>query len=692
MNEKRLKYIFYFSSAILLVLMLFLSKNAGISCDEVLHYDQSVSVYNYFASHGKNQSALNTPVTNLKYYGQSYDNIVTVLIKWFKIRDIYSFRHLMSSFAGWMAILVTALFAIWLADYKAGILVLFLFAVSPTFIGHSQNNLKDIPFALAYISATYFTLKFLVSDRKHFYINSLFLIASIAFSISIRAGGLLSICYLFLFFIIFSFFKFISDNKVDIVEIRNKFLCICFIAVISWLLSILLWPYALQSPVKNVIESYRVMAHFPSTFRQIFEGKFEWSDLGPWYYLPKSMLITFPVIVLTGFVLFFVLFVVFLRTKHDYAKALLFVLVVFSILFQIVFVVYEKSNLYSSWRQFLFIYPGIVLLASIGYCRLYEYLRQGYFKSVMVVLICMLSLHPLKFMLKNPEFYYLYYNQIVGGLKGAYSNYETDYYYVSQTDASKWLLDYLKKKDNRRKIKVCATYPVEWQFRNHPEIETSYFRYEERSQSDWDYAIVANRYISPFQLRNNIWPPANAIHVIYADKVPVGAVLERKSKDDYAGYVALNKGDFREAMDHFEKALKIDDHDAMIFYNFGAALYNDGQYLKADSLLKRGLEINPDFELILMYLGYIARSQQRRDEAISYYQRVIEADKKYFEAYVGISELLMDKDVKKAREILTACLNLNPRYKPAIIALADTFRNSDPDIAKKYDDLANTIR
>jgi tetratricopeptide (TPR) repeat protein len=172
----------------------------------------------------------------------------------------------------------------------------------------------------------------------------------------------------------------------------------------------------------------------------------------------------------------------------------------------------------------------------------------------------------------------------------------------------------------------------------------------------------------------------------------VGAVLERKSKDDYAGYVALSKGNFRDAVDHFEKALKLDDRDAMIFYNFGAALYNEGQYLKADSLLKRGLEINPDFELILMYLGNIARSQQRRDEAISYYQRVIEADKKYFEAYVGISELLMDKDVKKAREILTACLNLNPRYKPAIIALADTFRNSDPDIAKKYDELAKTIK
>jgi hypothetical protein len=51
----------------------------------------------------------------------------------------------------------------------------------------------------------------------------------------------------------------------------------------------------------------------------------------------------------------------------------------------------------------------------------------------------------------------------------------------------------------------------------------------------------------------------------------------------------------------------------------------------------------------------------------------------------------MDKDVKRARKLLTTCLDINPRYKPAIIAMADTYRNSDPDIAKKYDELANTI-
>ena len=66
---------------------------------------------------------------------------------------------------------------------------------------------------------------------------------------------------------------------------------------------------------------------------------------------------------------------------------------------------------------------------------------------MLVILIVLLSVHPLKFMIANPPYFYLYYNQFVGGLKGAYANYETDYYYVSQTEASEWLIDYLKDKN-----------------------------------------------------------------------------------------------------------------------------------------------------------------------------------------------------------------------------------------------------
>ena len=114
--------------------------------------------------------------------------------------------------------------------------------------------------------------------------------------------------------------------------------------------------------------------------------------------------------------------------------------------------------------------------------------------------------------------------------------------------------------------------------------------------SDWDYAIVANRYISPFQLKNNIWPPKNAIHIIYADKVPICAVLERRSKDDLNGSNALTEGKTDQAMQYLEKALKTDDCDEMIYYNFATALYNGGFFQKSDSVLKLGLKVNPDFE------------------------------------------------------------------------------------------------
>lgn len=685
MNEKRLKYIFYIASALLLILMLFLSKNAGISCDEVLHYDHSVSVYNYFATHGEDQSALNTPVTNLKYYGQSYDDITTFIIKWFGIDDVYSFRHLVSSVAGWLAVFITGLFAIWLTGYRTGILVLILYAVSPTFLGHSQNNLKDIPFALAYISAIFFMLKFLKKGKEN-HLNLILLIISISFSISIRAGGLILICYLFLFLLLYYFYIYFRENKIDISQFRTKFLMICGISVISWFLSILLWPYALQAPIKNMIESYKVMAHFPSTFRQIFEGKVQWSDQMPWYYLPKSMMITIPVVVLTGLALF----VAFFRLKRDTDSAFRYGIILFTILFPLLFVVYEKSNVYSSWRQFLFLYPGIILVSSTGYYYCFEFFRSKYLKWGWIIFIVVLSIHPIKFMAKNPQFYYLYYNQFTGGLKGAYGNYETDYYFVSQTTASEWLIDYLNRTD-LGKVKVKATYSVKWQFRKHPEIETSYFRFEERSMSDWDFAIITNRYISPFKLKNKIWPPDDALHIVYADGVPVCAVIKRKTKDDYYGYVALDEGKNEQAVAYFENAVKNDDRDEMIFYNFGAALYNTGKYQKADSILKKGLELNPDFEPILMYLGNIARTQNKNDEAIGYYEKVIRADIKYFEAYVELSRLLTDKNVENARKLLMKCLSMNAKYKPAIIALADTYRKSNPDIAKKYDELAGRM-
>jgi len=687
MKNRKLKYFFYTFSALLLFIMILMSRDAGISCDDVLHYDHSLVVYDYFATHGEDKSAIETPVTHLRYYGQSYDNVVTILIKWLGIDDVYSFRHLMSSLAGWLTIFVTALFGIWLWGYGTGTLILILFAFSPTFIGHSLNNLKDVPFALSYISGIFLTLRLLPSEKKIVWYEVLLLIVSIAFSISIRAGGILLICYLLFFFFVIRIYRYAAEGKFDIKLDGLKLIILILISASAYILGIILWPYALQSPVKNVLESYRVMAHFPDTFRQIFEGRNEWSDFMPWYYLPKSMAITIPVIVLAGTVFF----ILFLKKIREEGKGLIYVLLIFSLFFPIVFVIIQKSNLYSSWRQFLFLYPVVILIAATGIRFLIVGIKEKSWRMWVIVILSLIVLHPVKFMMKNHPYHYLYYNQLVGGLKGAHGKYETDYYYVSQTEASEWLIDYLEEK-GIDSASVGATYPVKWSFRNNPGIRTFYFRHEERSQYDWDYAIIANRYIHPFQLKNKIWPPGDAIHTIYADDVPIGIVLERKNKDDYLGYRAVEEGRSAEAITHFETALKFNDKDEMIFYNFARALYNEGFYEKADSALKAGLEINPFCEPVLMYLGNIAKARNNSVNAIEYYERLINYNRKYFQAYVELAGLYIREDLQKGRRLLKDCLKLNPGYRPAIIALGDTYRETDPEIADKYYKMADSIK
>jgi len=686
MKETRLKYIFLASSVFLLIVMLFLSSNAGISCDEVLHYHQSEAVYNYFATHGADQAALQTPVNHLKYYGQSFDNFVTIIIRWAGIDDVFRFRHLMSSLAGWLTIFITALLAVWLSGYRAGILVILLFAVSPTFFGHTQNNLKDIPFALGYIISVYFTLKILLPEKRVRFYEILLLILSISFTISIRAGGLLLICYLFLFFFICLGYRYFSNGRIDWSDTWKKSIILILVAGVSFFLSVLLWPFGLQAPVKNMFASLHFMSHFPGTFREIFEGRTEWSDFMPWYYLIKYMAITIPVIVLAGTLVF----IPFIKRIVANGKTLAWLFLAFTIVFPILLVIIGRSNIYSGWRQFLFIYPPVIVVSAAGFSFLLDFLKNRYAKCILFAALFILAIHPVRYMAHNKACFYLYYNQFAGGLKGAYGNYETDYYYTGQTEASKWLIDYLttNKIDS---AKVIATFPVDWHFRNIPSVKTSYCRYEERSQFDWDYAISTNRYISPFMLKAGSWPPSNAIHVVYADSIPVCAVLKRKSKEDFLGYKSLEEHRSSDAVLHFNEALKIDNSDEMIFYNFARALYNEGEFLKADSALKKGLEINPASEPILMYLGNISATRKDTGSAEKYYKELINVNRKYFDAYVELAKLTEGKDVRKARQLLRSCLNIKPDFKPALKSLADTYRKSDPGIAEKYDKLVNSI-
>jgi tetratricopeptide (TPR) repeat protein len=688
MGEKKLKTIFRILALVMLVSLLLISRDAGISGDEEVHYKQSEMVYNYFSSLGADKSSLDTPKTHLQYYGQSFDNLVTVLIHWFGIEDIYGFRHLMCSLAGWLTILVTALFAAWFSGYGAAIFVLILFAVSPTFLGHSQNNLKDIPFALAYISSVYFSVKLVCAEGKPSRQTILWLILSIGFAIGIRVGGFLVVFYLGFFMFLKTVLDWMKQKSLDPKQLKKFLLLFCGISIGGYLFGLITWPYALQNPLLNIWKSYQVMTNFPTSVRQIFEGRFDWSEFHPWYYLPKYMVITIPIIVFVGVAAFL------LNRRKNYTsdQSIQLLLLAFTILFPLVFVILKKSNLYGVWRHFLFVYPGIILIAALGFHAFFVRFRHRIVRIGAIVLLLVLSFHPAKFMVANHPYYYLYYNQFVGGLKGAYGNYETDYYYHSMRKGAEWLQDYLKNKPRTGEIKVGGNFPVQWYFRNDKAVSFVYFTYQNRSDFDWDYAIVANSYISPCQLKNKTWPPQNTIHTIFADRVPICAVIERVTKDDLEGLHALDRGDNINSALLLQKAIEVDPQNEWICYKFAESLAGQNLNDQAVRMFEKSVEINPEFEPALIMLGDQALIDKDLVKAAAYFKKAIVANRKYFDAYVQLAGIYAETNVDLARKVLKDCLKINSRFKPALKAMADSYRKTAPEVARKYDKIINSLK
>jgi tetratricopeptide (TPR) repeat protein len=219
-----------------------------------------------------------------------------------------------------------------------------------------------------------------------------------------------------------------------------------------------------------------------------------------------------------------------------------------------------------------------------------------------------------------------------------------------------------------------------------------YIRFEERSMKKWDYAIITNRYIPPFQLKNKIWPPKDALKIVYADGIPISAVVKRRSDASFNGYIALKDNKLDDAISFFGEAVRRDSTDDMIFYNFAVALFRKGLTAKADSLFRICTKLNPDSDPAYMFLGDMASAEGRTDDAKRFYEKVISVNRKYPEAYISLAKIVALSDLMKGREILRSCIEINPRSAQAINSLGDTYRESDPVIAEKYYKLAQTIK
>ncbi|MDR1861301.1 MAG: hypothetical protein LBR06_10325 [Bacteroidales bacterium] len=614
----------------MLCLLLAISRDAGISGDEEVHARQAEYVYEWYASAGQDTRALDTPETHLRYYGQSPDNIACILTRWLRIDDIYLFRHLFSSFLGWLAIFITARFACWLRGYGAGLWVLLLFAVSPRFMGHLQNNLKDVPFALACIACVYYTLKLESLRFRPVWRDAAMLAAGLAFALSIRAGGLLMYCYLLLAVAVHFAIRFRRDGRIALSDMRQAAYTVGGTVVAGYIGGMLLWPYALQNPLMNVWESYCIMAHFPTLLRQIFEGSFVWSDLLPRHYLPKYMLLTIPAAVFAGLLLFCIFCKKITASSH-----FRYAFIAFSAVFPVAFVLLLHSNLYGGWRHFIFVYPSLVLLSAVGFHELFRRVRRRAFQLGAGIMLGLMMVHPLRFMIQAHPYYYLYYNELAGGLKGAYRHYETDYYYHTMRSGAEWLRNELKQNNTGTAV-IGSNFNISWYFRDMPTLEHRYFQYAYRHDVDWDYAVVGNSYISPAQLLH--FPPAEVIHSVEVDGVPVCVVLKRRSKLPVQATDAIHRHDYRMAAECYEKALIFYPDDDYLHLQYGKCLTLLGDSVAAADATARSIALNPASAAAWYLSGRLKAGRHDLSGAVRDWEQALNADPRFSAARIALAD------------------------------------------------------
>ncbi|MDR1561622.1 MAG: hypothetical protein LBS54_00865, partial [Dysgonamonadaceae bacterium] len=357
-----------------LIAILLMSRDAGTSGDEFFHNKHAKDVYNWYASAGKDTTAVTvTEQNNLPTYGQVVDNLAYVIYHWTGVDSEMSIRHLVCSFFGWLAMLFAALIGFRLTKkWRPAVIILILMFLSPRFLGHSFNNLKDLPFATAMIMGLYYIIAFLQDFPKVKKSTMVMLAVSIGFAIAVRIGGLLLIA----FFGLFAAIMFISRYKFSSIwsKPNNKlfgklFLWGLIIVIGGYILALLLWPYALNKPIENPKFVLSYMSQFATAIRQLFEGSFQWSDMLPWYYTPKFILMTIPVAVIIGFLLY--PFVGGWKKENRLETFMLY----FAFIFPVFWIVYSNANVYGGWRHAMFAYPPMVVAAGLGFSALADFIQ-----------------------------------------------------------------------------------------------------------------------------------------------------------------------------------------------------------------------------------------------------------------------------------------------------------------------------
>ena len=651
------KMIFWVFAFALLIIMPIKSFDSGVTGDEHWHHDYGNAIYNYFFHGDKSildwkqkENFKKIEESNIYYYGGLVDLWVSICNHKLGWWGDYEMQNFWVSIIGVLGIIITGLLAAELGGWIAALLALLIIALTPTYVGHCFFNPKDAPFSTFGVLALYQLIKFIKQMPKPSTKTSILLTLGIGCAFGVRVGGLLFFIYMWMFVLGYCVIK--KETKT---WINQKLLIrLLLISIVGYLIGLLCWPYGQSSPIAHPLEALKMMSHFQTNIALLFNGEIIYNTDVPWNYIPVWMSMTTPLIFLIGFIGFFA---ILFFTKKTYNWYLLIV-VAFVGIFPWVYAVKQNSALYDGWRHFLFIYPPLVVLASLFWNFLIQKLK-GKMKWLPIGIFVALLILPLKFIAKNHPNEYLYFNEYFGGIQNAYGNFETDYWMTTAKPAFKWLVENEKLADRKDSFSIrtnCVdpiryysiefnndNKPVHYDVKNgdeghnfgltqHRRMFAGYVSIKNRNNNpynDWDYGIFYTRFVEKELLETpGYFPPPGTIHVESIDGVPLMCVVKRnhrlEKKYNAIADTLMNQNKLDEAIENAKKTLSIYAENTEAI----SILFNC--YLKKKDInamvnyFTDAIKKYPASDAYYFYLGYGYAISGNKNNAYSYLSKAAE--------------------------------------------------------------------
>ena len=609
LTTKQYKTVTLFICAILFFILPIASFQVGIPGDEPIDTQYGIESLNFYKSLGSDTSFVTLTALNKqtfpyqKYYGSLFE-AGSVEISLLLGTPIYKTRHILIALCGAILILFTVLFTAELNGWMAAFISVLLLISSPTLIGNSYFNSKDIPMAMGFIAALYFFIKLLKQLPSYSLLTITGCIAGIAFTIGIRIGGFMLVGYLIVFLL-----YFISDNdevRKQLVSSPKKIIRFLFtifmICFLGLFIGCLFYPNFFLHGFNHISEAMSIAKRFPVKILMLFRGELIYANEIKWNYLPISMGITFTITVLIGILIFYIL--VFIRRKifswQDF-------ILVYCVLFLLVYVAVTHLLIYNSWRHVMFIYPVVIATAAIGYSRFYLSIKKTTLRALLILFFAAMTIKTLAWMVINHPYEYIYFNEIEGGVKGAYGNYDTDYQQLASSESFQWLLHSKEFMNDTVKNKILLTNNIALMcvpqyLKDSIEIkQTSFLRMNYRPMN---YAILSTIYLEK-DLIKNFFPPKKVIHEVKVDGVPISVVIKRENNFLIKGKYYFDQSQLDSAFNYLLKANAYDDNDFRIWPLLGHCYFLKGYPHYALDLTNRYIHYFPDDSEVLHELNLI---------------------------------------------------------------------------------------